>query len=388
MNKSIKIVIGILIAIVGIWGIIFSIDYNRCSNMKEPIFTISKQENDLSIKSITYQGLGYRVEVVKNVSNEYGEQITKIEMYMFNKFITGAITDLSRDNSNENDNTEPERIVMVNGKLYYDTGKESMVDGRCGNMDGQIVSNIHFNKIPTENNQSNFEGNYGYQYGAENTIEIKIDNKWYVFETREENNAEQHYFYGVVKESNANYILVEPNEGEEERRSSDLISIGLEDNNDVIYPVEANVKITYTGGIMESYPAQIKATKIELKSTDEFTIKVYDKSPETAKKRHTIIDKAETDKYDYNIYAYDVNVNIVINGKETSLREALLQNKITMNEIISKANQDISDPVMYKDGGSMEYHYDLYTIIKVHTVNGNRDVYIGMPELTIHQLNV
>lgn len=161
MNKSIKIVIGIFIAIVVIWGIIFVIDYNRCSNMKEPIFAISMQENDLSIKSITYQGLGYRVEVVKNVSDEYGEQITKVEMYMFNKFITGAVADVSKNNSNENNSTEPERIVMVNGKLYYDTGKESTAEGRCGNMDGQITSNIVFNKVPTQNNQSNFEGNYG-----------------------------------------------------------------------------------------------------------------------------------------------------------------------------------------------------------------------------------
>ena len=54
MNKSIKIVIGIIITIIIIWGIIFTIDYYRCSNMKEPIFTISKQENDLSIKSVTH----------------------------------------------------------------------------------------------------------------------------------------------------------------------------------------------------------------------------------------------------------------------------------------------------------------------------------------------
>ena len=58
-----------------IWGIIFTIDYYRCSNMKEPIFTISKQENDLSIKSVTHQGLGYRVEVEKIVSKgSYSEE--------------------------------------------------------------------------------------------------------------------------------------------------------------------------------------------------------------------------------------------------------------------------------------------------------------------------
>lgn len=112
MNKSVKIIIGILIAIVIIWGIIFAIDYNRCSNLKEPIFIISKQENDLNIKSITYQCLGYKVEVVKNVSNEYGEQITKVEMYMFNKFITGAVTDIKVEDSNINGNNKFRAVVL------------------------------------------------------------------------------------------------------------------------------------------------------------------------------------------------------------------------------------------------------------------------------------
>ena len=41
------------------------------------------------------------------------------------------------------------RIVMVDGKLYYDTGKESTVGLRCGTMDGKITSNIEDTKIPT-----------------------------------------------------------------------------------------------------------------------------------------------------------------------------------------------------------------------------------------------
>ena len=62
-------------------------------------------------------------------------------------------------------------------------------------------------------------------------------------------------------------------------------------------------------------------------------------------------------------------------------------NKITMEEIISKANKDEKDGKikadMYKDGGSMEYHYENYTIIKCHTVDGNRDVYIGTKDLKL-----
>lgn len=85
---------------------------------------------------------------------------------------------------NLNEPKELGRIVKVNGKLYYDTGKESTITARCGVLDGKIETNIEANKIPTENNQANFEGNYGYQFAMDNSIELQIDNKWIVFEEK------------------------------------------------------------------------------------------------------------------------------------------------------------------------------------------------------------
>lgn len=203
-----------------------------------------------------------------------------------------------------------------------------------------------------------------------------------------ENLDENEYsFFGKIIESNEKRIIVEPNEDEEERKSTDKISIGLGEDNDAIYMVGTNVKITYNGTIMDSYPAQVKATKIELKSTENFEILFYDKQPQSDIKAHKIVDKNETDKYDYDVYGYDGSVNIRIDGKDYSLKEALLENKITMEEIIAKANKDEKDGKikadMYKDGGSMEYHYKNYTIIKCHTVDGNRDVYIGTKDLKL-----
>lgn len=199
-------------------------------------------------------------------------------------------------------------------------------------------------------------------------------------------------FYGKVIESHQKYILVEPNEGEEIRKTADKIEIGLGENNDAIYKVGTNVKITYTGYVMETYPAKVEAINIEIKSTDKFEIRFYDKHPQTDTKVNKILDKSETEKYDYNIYTYEGQANIIISGEEMSLRNALLENKITMEEIIAKANQDEKDgkikTYMYKDGGSIEYHYDSYTIIKLHKEDGNRDVYIGVLELNINDLEL
>ena len=201
-----------------------------------------------------------------------------------------------------------------------------------------------------------------------------------------EANKEQSFF-GKVIESNQSYIIVEPNENEEIRKSSDKIDIGLGEYNDALYEVGTNVKITYEGPIMESYPAKVKATKIEIKSAEDFEILFKDRQPiDSYNKIYAILDKSETNKYDYTIYAYDGSVNIRIDGEEYSLKEALLQNKITMEEIIARANKDFPNIISYDDGGSMEYHYDNYTIIKVHNLNGNRDVYIGTKDMTINDL--
>lgn len=77
-------------------------------------------------------------------------------------------------------------MVMVDGKLYLDTGIESSVEARCGVMDGEITSSVDGTQKPTQDGESNFGTGYGYQYGPqEGTIEIFMNEKWWVFATEE-----------------------------------------------------------------------------------------------------------------------------------------------------------------------------------------------------------
>ena len=74
-------------------------------------------------------------------------------------------------------------MVMVDGLLYYDTGKESTIEARCGMMDGEITSTVDASEIPTKDNQSNFGVGFGYQYGINNSIDIQMeDGTWFVFQ--------------------------------------------------------------------------------------------------------------------------------------------------------------------------------------------------------------
>ena len=75
-------------------------------------------------------------------------------------------------------------------------------------------------------------------------------------------------FNATVLENNGNSILVEPEEGSCELKSSDKIAVRVPENGGLKdlseFTEGSKVKITYDGIIMESYPAQINAFKVEL----------------------------------------------------------------------------------------------------------------------------
>lgn len=104
-----------------------------------------------------------------------------------------------------------------------------------------------------------------------------------------------------------------------------------------------------------------------------------------------ILGKDETDKYDYDIYSYKGKVDIIINNKKMTLRDALLKNKITIDEILEEADKDVSNMKIYMDyyadGGSRCYLYEDYSILKFHTLEGNRDLYFGTPSMNINDVD-
>ena len=382
MKKKIGISIGILVIVLIIAGIITNYsDSARVTTGHEPKCCIKVVSNDGS--KVTYWGLGYKVIRYVGVSPKEPYE-SNIGVKMGNWFMKYELP--------KADIIEIEyegQTITITDIKDIGTIENILVNSKYNN---EICDGINTHKITIDNEiyylkescQEIQKGDKQAKISKEdletinNIISNKMDNG---------QSEEGHFFYGKVVESTASYIIVEPNENEEERKSADKISIGLGENNDALYMVGTNVKITYNGTIMESYPAQVNATKIELKSAENFEILFYDKQPQSDIKVHKIVDKNETDKYDYDVYGYDGSVNIRIDGKDYSLKEALLENKITMEEIIAKANQDEKDgkikAYMYKDGGSMEYHYENYTIIKCHTLDGNRDVYIGTKDLKL-----
>jgi len=199
-------------------------------------------------------------------------------------------------------------------------------------------------------------------------------------------------FIGTVLEETTTYMIVEPNEDEVERKSSDKIVINYgTDNIDYLYGVGRKVLIKYTGYIMETYPSQINTKDISVEGYSEFEILVKESEKLENKKILNNIDLYKNNS-DYDLYYYGLDeVNVNVDNKTMSLEEALKSGRITLDKIISNANNDLDNEIitgdMYKDGGSMMYKYDNFTIIKKHTISGNRDMYIGIPEMTMQDTN-
>lgn len=98
--------------------------------------------------------------------------------------------------------------------------------------------------------------------------------------TYEEDEVE-YQFNAAILELSDTTALVEPLEDEDERRSSDKISFGLKGLDDIEAKVGSVVEVTYAGGMMESYPAQIKAVSWKLSDNLrhlEFTEQWLDKA--------------------------------------------------------------------------------------------------------------
>lgn len=136
----------------------------------------------------------------------------------------------------------------------------------------------------------------------------------------------------------------------------------------------------------------------EIKQTENEKFKIQFNANPNIQEITKILGKEETDKYDYDIYSYKGTVDILIDGEKMSLKEALIKDKITVDEILEKAQKDAREDKtifgdVYLDGGSSFYIYNDYQILKLNMLQGIdsevppiKDLYIGVPSMYIGEL--
>lgn len=160
---------------------------------------------------------------------------------------------------------------------------------------------------------------------------------------------------------------------------------------------EENTIIVLKGeNIDELYLLRYNKKDISVEYNSEYTLNITRKEDDSNIKRELITDKNFEQKHGYNVYYYGIEeVKVLQNGKEIDLKEAISKDNAIIEKIVLKAEKDtglgiVKNYGMYKDGGTEEYEYDNYNIIKSNRLAGensrNRDVYITRSDLKYYKI--
>ena len=193
------------------------------------------------------------------LTNSYDDpELKKADIVLFEK-IYKEHNLVSNNDSKENNNEIfiDGTITVLEGTEYYIIkqywGKEKY---GVSQSDGEAIfyKDKYFSKFNSDGDLTEV-----YLLNNQTKDNTKIDN----------NNETIKSFEATIIEAKEDYIIVRPDEGTTELKSSDKIRIkitrptsGIND----FYVAGNKIIITYNGNINESYPAQIEAIKIKLKS--------------------------------------------------------------------------------------------------------------------------
>lgn len=230
-----------------------------------------------------------------------------------------------------------------------------------------------------------------------NALQLLVDYSEFdaFFEIADVSFADLHSFVGKVVEETTAYMVVEPVKDKADGDMGDRVKVEYDTEHiDYLYGEGRKVVIYFKGNHIETDDGMklVKADDISTEGFREFELEVY---PSTEKKSRLVLSGDDIQGFtsfghlsDTNLYYYGLDkVMITIKGFTTTLEVALEKGRITLDGIVAACNQDVLDGVIeelvYKDGGTQAYKYPEYTIIKYHTLDGNRDVYIGSDDIDI-----
>ncbi len=197
----------------------------------------------------------FQVACAKEESHSQGE----------NQITTESQTDeivTTKDDSEGNDDVAMKPHIMVDGRLYADTGYVSSM-GRCGVMDGVIDTMTDVSKFPEKDNQSNFGTGYEYIHGSEGIILVVIDGQDVIFRDVASSSMEMPIevanFNAKISEINEESMVVSYFSQPGGFKISEGNYVVSMDNLLSEVAIGDVVTIWFSGVVMETDPAQIGA---------------------------------------------------------------------------------------------------------------------------------
>ena len=346
MNKCFKGVITLLIIVVIAEGAIIGYDiYQKHMNNKKEDNSNSKIEKNIDQDKEKDKELDDKEKEKKNKDEEEYDKIISSRRKLENLLIDYNIIEALKDKS----------VLVNSGKIYNKKELEKLITA-FNNKKKYSIRVVNY----TKEGKALIADLYTNGNGK---IEGYFDSKRDIRYSSYENNK-------IVKKVFDNI--------EKEEQEENTIIVLKGENIDELYLLRYNNK----------------AIPVEYNS--EYTLNITRKEDNSNIKRELITDKNFEQKHGYNVYYYGIEeVKVLQNGKEVDLKEAILKDNAIMEKIVLKAEKDtglgiVKNYGMYKDGGTEEYEYDNYNIIKSNRLAGensrNRDVYITRSDLKYYKI--
>ena len=346
MNKFLKGVIILLIIFVIAEGAIIGYDIyiKHMNNKKEENFNSKVEKNEDKDKEKDNE-LDNKKKEKKNKDEEEYDKIISSRRKLENLPSDYNITEALKDKS----------ILVNSGKIYNKKELEKFITS-YNSKKKYSIRVVHYTKAGKPLIADLYTTGNG-------KIEGYFDNKRDIRYSSYENNK-------IVKKVFDNI--------EKEEQEEKIIVVLKAENTDELYLLRYSKK------------------DIPVEYNSEYTLKVKEKEDNSNIKRELITDKNFEQKHGYNVYYYGVEeVKVLQNGKEIDLKEAISKDNAIIEKIVLKAEKDtglgiVKNYGMYKDGGTEEYEYDNYNIIKSNRLAGensrNRDVYITRSDLKYYKI--
>ena len=361
MKKKVIVIVSVILIlfIIGYGSIIYT-DYRKVEKGEVPVFAKYSAEG-------TYQGLGYTVEVTYYPETDI---IEEMNMKLFGKTIAGMVQSIEEQAENQN------IVIIENGNIH----NEDKIDEFIRNRLEQETSSLQI--VTIENGKETHitvEFIQG-QYQDENTLEedntdvINTVNMQVPSENAISDYARVIDGYYRVTENGKEIGIYDHLDWEMRKITKDnVVQIVMKSN--LIDVAENPVICEYS---LESSEHQKK-----------FELTYMGRKDMGVKK---IAEKNQFDNLDFGVYTIAGDVSITIEEDMVySLEDALSQGIISVQDILDQAIEDekygICERAYSQDGGSTEYRYADYTILKYSTLNGNKDLVIGMQGTILNQVN-
>ncbi len=151
------------------------------------------------------------------------------------------------------------------------------------------------------------------------------------------------------------------------------------------------IEIVHNGVVAESYPGQINFVYEIRSAQGEHPTLTYAFSPDVGQSK-VLTQVVENCDLGCAVYYYGLDgMNVTVDGQTMSLQHALAVGVVSAEYWLSQAQRDATsgkcELLVYKDGGSKLYRYKDYAILKMNTIDGDKTLYIGTPDLTIEAVN-